>query len=1030
MNDVSNGFGSLLPHRVPELDAGGAPTGQVVTIRSIEDVVAHVRRGNPVLPPTVFPVDAVAPDGQPGNHFFAATFTQALDPLTILNPSPSSAPLSGAISVTSIDPLTGAALGVAGRAFVGGRSLVGPAVGSPPRLQLRQFVEVNADPVDPRYGSLRPVLDAGGEPIESDALGFPGVRSFVPGASALVTDRVFVFVADSDGDLTSAEAFPAGVQLRLAATTALRASNGRTLREGVVATATVGLDVLTPEVLTSPPPASAPHITPGDGDVDVDPTTRIRIEFTESVQPYSVGSIEGVGPAGLSSAIEILFGPPASTTTMPFHAVPLSPYDLTTYELVPGFAFPGRGPTFQSCDTFERVDVVLRTDSIEDLAQIESTDPNTPGVFEPNRNLLGASTFFETGEGPGMVNAPVAPDAIYVGRIGARPGLSVIDLNGFGQGTGNPVSSQPFPLEGESRFPYDPNVTQNPLIRPLLVPGECVIDGGSAGAFTLVRDTSLQDVVVRSPLVSAVADVHLGHALDGTLRNAPPPAGCQSGPGNVCAIDGLKVIRAATGGGSNTIQPSLVNQFGSVNPGYENLISWSPHPNPPKLAFPPPCVTPYIGGNSPTTVDAPPPNFLVPGNPFPVPGTNSPPTGLLVDEQNVFFQGPTFGGAVGACSEYMIRQQIGHFLYVADRPRGEIVVFNSNRMTVIDRIAVPDPTSMAIGPNLDVLAVTNQVADTVSFIDTDPRSTRFHQVIRTVQVGRAPRGIAFEPTNEDILVCNELDGSVSIISAASLDVRRTARSQLDRPFEVCVTPRMQSFSFRRGVYFAYVLNRSGNMAVFESGPNGVNGWGYDDIVGIIPFRFLAPKTVQIDPLNLDASVYVVHEGPIDPANGAPGDLGVGAISRLRIESSLTGQLPLTTTGVLNPNFRDVEFGVPVSIGQGPGGLSGVPVDIAFDDQKNFGGIAAPATNFSAGSALPANGKCTYRLPPTTTTAFNTTEPRFLFAAVPNPIGSNGVIDVLDVGATGTLRFDTNPYVPGVQSIPAPQVSVLSNFWRQ
>ena len=51
-------------------------------------------------------------------------------------------------------------------------------------------------------------------------------------------------------------------------------------------------------------------------------------------------------------------------------------------------------------------------------------------------------------------------------------------------------------------------------------------------------------------------------------------------------------------------------------------------------------------------------------------------------------------------------------------------------------------------------------------------------------------------------------------------------------------------------------------------------------------------------------------------------------------------------------------------------------------------------------------------------------------AVGEMLRMTGVIDVLDVGATGTLRFDTNPYVPGVQSIPAPQVSVLSNFWRQ
>ena len=47
------------------------------------------------------------------------------------------------------------------------------------------------------------------------------------------------------------------------------------------------------------------------------------------------------------------------------------------------------------------------------------------------------STKFTTGEGPGLVNAPVAPEAIYVGMRGSNPGVAVIDLNGFGQGTGD-----------------------------------------------------------------------------------------------------------------------------------------------------------------------------------------------------------------------------------------------------------------------------------------------------------------------------------------------------------------------------------------------------------------------------------------------------------------------------------------------------------------------------------------------------------------------------------------------------------------
>jgi hypothetical protein len=44
------------------------------------------------------------------------------------------------------------------------------------------------------------------------------------------------------------------------------------------------------------------------------------------------------------------------------------------------------------------------------------------------------------------------------------------------------------------------------------------------------------------------------------------------------------------------------------------------------------------------------------------------------------------------------------------------------------------------------------------------------------------------------------------------------------------------------VYFAWILNRSGKLALFESGPGGVNGWGYDDVIGVAPMTFDQPLT--------------------------------------------------------------------------------------------------------------------------------------------------------------------------------------------
>jgi hypothetical protein len=59
---------------------------------------------------------------------------------------------------------------------------------------------------------------------------------------------------------------------------------------------------------------------------------------------------------------------------------------------------------------------------------------------------------------------------------------------------------------------------------------------------------------------------------------------------------------------------------------------------------------------------------------------------------------------------------------------------------------------------------------------------------------------------------------------------------------------------------------------------------------------------------------------------------------------------------------------------------------------------------------------------------NASEAKYLFVAVPNAINSNGVIDVIDY-AIGQ-RIDTNPYVSGTQSIPAPNVNILADYFRQ
>lgn len=1030
---LSNGFGQILPHQIFKLDDLGEPLPVILQVRDQQTLIDNLRLSNPIRPVAKFPDQTILPNGSPGNHYLYATFSQEIDINTVLDSNPGSqanSGLAGSVSVTSITPISGDSAPIRGRVFVGGKTYATNGSGE---TVLTTWVGVDG------FGNL--------VALDPRAEGFPGLNSALQDEANLVSPKTLVFIPDSDSNLATFEKFPTALddlQIRMRITTALAATSGKELSSTALGCTTVGSDTLSPEVIIAPPPLNAPAISPGNGDQGVDPLTSVFVEFTEPIQPLSLGPLEGASAPNTAAGFQINFGPQTGSTLMPFTVRPVSVFDLSRLEIIPAFHFPGAGPVLATCSTFSVVDIAVSANHIEDLARNPSS--SDPSLTEANKNTLSTTTFFQTGEGPGLANVPVLPEAIYVMRSGPAPGLSVIDLNGFGASTGNPSFTAGIPREGETKFPFDPNVSQQSGLLPPLSQGSCTIDGGSAGVFTLSLDSSLSDFLVQSPVVANVSDLHVGHALDTVFNNSQNT--CQSGGalvgGDVCAADGFK-ISVPVAGGPNTIGPAAQNQFGGVSPGAENFISWAPHPNPPPLIFPPLCVVPFLNAQEPTSVDhvfGPPPagknnnpikqNLLVPGDAFGSPeGPNpQPPRGKLSREQNQYFMGPSQGQVLsGNCNLYQLRQQVGHFMYLLDRQRREVTVLNSNRMVVIDRIQVADPTSMAVGANLDFLAVTNQSADTVAFIDIDPSSSTFHQVVKEIVVGRGPRGVAWQPESEDILVCNELDNSLSLISASSLEVRRVISSQLNRPFEVCVFPRMVNFAFNRGVYFAYILNRSGTVAIFESGPNGVNGWGYDDILGIAPFTFLNPKTIQPDPTNLAAGAWVVHEGPLDPITQDPGGQGEGALSQLFIESSPIGFV-LLGGAVTLPQARGMEIGIRLSIGEDV--LSGVPVDLAFDNLRNFGGLPNILSNYAntSNTPLPQNSKGMVRTDPNTNAIVNVSESEYMFAAVPNSNGGSGGVDVLKIGSAGTTRVDVNPYVTGVQSISAPNSIGLSHYWRQ
>jgi hypothetical protein len=373
-----------------------------------------------------------------------------------------------------------------------------------------------------------------------------------------------------------------------------------------------------------------------------------------------------------------------------------------------------------------------------------------------------------------------------------------------------------------------------------------------------------------------------------------------------------------------------------------------------------------------------------------------------------------------------MRQQVGQFLYVADRVASEVVVLNSNRMSVLDRIPMTDPTAFAMSPDLDFLAVSNQGANNVQFISIDPSSSLFHQVVKTVAVGKGPTGITWESGNEDILVCNSGDNSVSILSAFTLGVRKTLTNQLFGPFEVVTTPRQLGFGFFRGVYFAYILNSNGTISLFESGPDGVGGFGFDEIIGQPPFLFSNPKAMQVDVSNLNSAIWVAHEKQLG-IDGQPTGLSGGAVTNMFLESATIGIIPLDVSVFASPTLRELTFAISASIGEEEFGVTGVPSDIAFDNHRNRTALTNFSTGWSAGFPLSINGKSLVKPVGAGFASVNT--PQFMFVSVPTSSEGPGVVDVIFLEG-GFQRYDTDPFEDGIQSIPMPGVRKVMDFIRQ
>lgn len=949
IESISTGQGQIWPYRIRTIGLDGTPSSEIVNIES-RQTLALASAANPVLPVAVFPEDTTLINGEQGNHFMLFRFSNSLDPTSILSSNLSDAlansGLTSAISIVGYDPQLETTIALSGRGFVDGQTFLQQPDGS---LQLVRAVEENAD------GELE-ILD----PV---ANGFP--RGFF-GDTDLVGPNVFVFVADNDGDLSTIDRFDPDernllLQIRVD-NTVRNIANGLIENAANVAT-TVGAD---------PNPANVIgfsgnrflRISPGNGQTDVPTVEPILIDFNKPVQPTDVGqffSLTDLSPAGGGVGLFVTIAENELQTL--YYADPLDPGDLMSYVIRPAFDFPGQ----------ETVRVALTSTQIRDL------DDLMP---------LGQSveTSYRTGQGRGIVNAPVAPGAIYIGLDGATPGISILDLNGFGQGTNG---LNPDPITGEPTL--DPTQTffarNNPNIgllniTPNLAPGVSQVDAGSNGPFTLAEDTRGNTILAGSPLIGSVTDIQIGSPLDVVFNDSRSNVNA-AGQNQVNVISGL----LQTG----------------------NSIAVEPNPNPPRLIFPPLNIDQAIFSEEPSAMPTPATpgllNQLIPGStpqfrartsfgffgPQAPPGSPPPPLGFL---------------------PYSTRQQIGHFLYVLDNDNNQIQVLNSNRMTLLATIPQPDPVNLAIAPNLAVMAVANFSSSTVSIVDIDPRSPTFHTVIAETETAQGPTDVVFQPDGETILALCSIDEAITVIGAADYVVDTTASGAINDPVGIVCTPRFAATGNTSNLYYAYVLNGDGTVTVYESGPDSTNGIGFNDIIGIIQPTFPSPTDIVYDYSSILGGFWVTHRD----------DAGVAMISRVELTGSPQGPQPIqqnTGNFVLPPTFRQKEWSVTDSIGGIATGqpttlqLSGNSVStICFDDLTNAGAGINQISQFNGDLGVSiynhsAKGALLGGAPSNT--------PTLMFVA----LSDVGRVDVVDLTARVVLT-----------SIDAPGVRVLSNYYRQ
>ena len=752
----------------------------------------------------------------------------------------------------------------------------------------------------------------------------------------------------------------------------------------------------------------------------------------------NTGPIPNIDPANLAvqfqpnMAVQVIAANGATGYTVPFDVRPINPNNLSEYIVNPLVDLPGQVTVNVTANAFTTTAYFSSNGLITYSAAITSLY-NIP--FDDAGN---ATSSFHVDKGRGYVNAPVAPAVIYyLPESGTGMGAINLDGNGFETNdpsveklailtnvatmctcfvvsenagshlagcNGNTFGTQAQAVPPGTVFPPI-GIAGNPpgthLGPSTPIPG---VNEGSVGSTagliyppgfeTVVRDSTGDARLIASPTVGALTDGEIGGFLDSLFFDTS----------NLGALGPLHT------------------SFLTLLPGPSNFISDPPTPNPPPLRLPvglPPVDVVFsqqkllepafviegdevwsacVGCN---TLQSP------PNNPLQIPCTGqervllvpNPINPLAGDVIPSFPQNGPYFQTFFVANPYAARQQIGNFLYMADRDFGSLTVINSNTFQVIDRVNLPDPWGVGVAPDLRRVYVSNFGGNSVSVVQTDPLQADFHKEIARVNVGDGPIAVSVQPGGEDVHIVNNLGDSVSVLEVSSLTIRTTYSGTMKRPVEVILTPRMSAIGWLSGIYMGYVASQgTGDILIYESGPSGADGFGADDIkwAASQTSAFEDMRGMCFDPIDypgaitsfwsptapnpLLTGVYLTHRDA---------DTGLAMVTRLVYTRQLPGvgafpnnPLPgtiLSSPGVVQRIFEPVGFWggplVPFFEQMNPGGQDQSPADVALSDfttenffkqiptvgfngnvyKTNIGSVAAPGVLAAA-----SNHKSTWR----------------------------------------------------------------------